>query len=346
MFWRHRHLARLAALLAGALLSAGCLGSPVTEHTLPAGGMPPPAAAPRAAAPTTVPASQVGRAPSPTPSPAPSLLPTAEPLVAAAPAGGSSAARPPAVDGPPVPAPTPAPSAPSALPTRQPAVAVPWNPGPISPAVLASLEPAPRPGKFRLDLYRDGDHVRQVTMSMCVPASMQMMINIMEAGTPDRSRQTQKELYELARSWSPWLTADRGGASARGWAAGLAQLGYGDFALLTLPTMDEALRAAARQMRVSGKPVGLLVWAGKHAWVMSGFKATADPAFTDDYEVTAVWVEDPWFGRTDRTWGTGLAPHTLITADELADKFVTWRSRYYLSSDSSVGRFVIVAPEG
>lgn len=350
MFWRHRHLARLAALLAGALLSAGCLGSPVTEPAPPAGGTPSPAVAQRVAAPSTAPATRATHSPSP--SSTASLPPTAEPGVAAAPAGGSSAASPPAVETPPVPAVenppvlTPAPSAPSVLPTRVPAVATPWNPPPIDPAALASLDPAPQPGKFRMDLYRDGDHVRQLTTSMCVAASMQMMINIMAAGTPDRSRQTQKELYELARSWSPWLTEDRGGASARGWAAGLAQLGYGDFSLLTLPTMDEALRAAARQMRVTAKPVGLLVWAGKHAWVMSGFKATADPAYTDDYEVTAVWVEDPWFGRTDRTWGAGLAPHTLTTPDELRAKFVTWRSRFYQSADYSGGRFVIVAPDG
>ena len=54
-----------------------------------------------------------------------------------------------------------------------------------------------------------------------------------------------------------------------------------------------------------------------HAWVMSGFKATADPALTDDFTVTHVWVEDPWAGRVSRTWGPGLDPHTLLTAQEL-----------------------------
>ena len=34
---------------------------------------------------------------------------------------------------------------------------------------------------------------------------------------------------------------------------------------------------AARAMESTGRPVGLLVWRGRHAWVMSGFKATKDP---------------------------------------------------------------------
>ncbi len=66
---------------------------------------------------------------------------------------------------------------------------------------------------------------------------------------------------------------------------------------------------AARQMRFTGKPVGLLVWRGAHAWVMSGFKATADPAYTDDFEVTAVWIEDPWARTRQPHLGQGPRSH-------------------------------------
>jgi hypothetical protein len=113
---------------------------------------------------------------------------------------------------------------------------------------------------------------------------------------------------------------------------------------MSLGSMQEALKVAARQMRFTGKPVGLLVWRGDHAWVMSGFKATADPAWTDDYEVSAVWIEDPWYGRTDRTWGTGLAPHTLVNTTELADDFVSWPSRWFSQAWGQASRYVIVAP--
>jgi hypothetical protein len=42
-------------------------------------------------------------------------------------------------------------------------------------------------------------------------------------------------------------------------------------------TIDEAMRLAAMSIRTTGRPVGLS--SGRaHAWVMSGFEATADPA--------------------------------------------------------------------
>jgi hypothetical protein len=194
-----------------------------------------------------------------------------------------------------------------------------------------------------MDIYRTHAHVRQATVSMCVPASMQIMLNLMNAGEPDRTRATQDGLYSLARSYSPWLTAERGGASARGWAAGLNELGYGDFELMALGSMDEALHKAAQQMRFTGKPVGLLVWRGDHAWVMSGFKATADPGWTDDFEVTAVWIEDPWFGRTDRKWGEGLAPHSLVGTEAMRADFVSWTAPH-LSFQYGIDRFYLVLP--
>lgn len=46
---------------------------------------------------------------------------------------------------------------------------------------------------------------------------------------------------------------------------------------------QNALRKAAHMMRKTGKPVGIVVWRGAHAWVMSGFTATADPALTVDF---------------------------------------------------------------
>ena len=70
----------------------------------------------------------------------------------------------------------------------------------------------------------------------------------------------------------------------------------------------------------------------------------ADPAWTDDFEVTAVWVEDPWFGRTDRKWGTGLAPHTIVSTTDLAADFVGWPSRYFMPTYGAALRYVIVAP--
>ena len=324
----HRRIDRGAVLLVAAVLATGCLGA-AREHSGRSASAPPTARV-LAALDAVAPDSSAPSAAAATPlvHPAPTSAPTTDPGIDGAPAGGQPFA----------PEATPRPG-PSPRPTAAPEP----SPGP-TPAPPVALDPPPGPGKFRMDLYRPGDHVRQVTTSMCVPASMQMMINMMESGPADRTRQTQRELYQQARSFSPWLTAERGGASARGWAAVLTQMGYGNFQLLTLPTMDEALRSAARQMRLTGKPVGLLVWSGRHAWVMSGFKASADPAWTNEFEVSAVWLEDPWYGRTDRTWGAGLQRHTLMSTADLRSSFVSWRSRHWQGISPTAPRFVIVAP--
>jgi hypothetical protein len=292
------------ALLSAALLVAACLAQ-ASPIATPENGRPP---APQV---TVTPNSAAVATPAPT-STTPPPPPTATAVPTASPA--------------PLPAPSPAPT-----------------PAPTPTPTPLALDPPPGPGKFAMDLYRRGDHVRQGNNSMCVPASMQIMINLMEPGEPDRSRDTQEALYALARSYSPWLTDERGGASSRGWVAGLNDLGYGTFELSAAPTMDEAVRIAARQMRLTGKPVGLLVWDGDHAWVMSGFRSSADPAWTDDYDVTAVWIEDPWSGRVDRTWGRGLAPHTLLTIDELRDDFVPWIS-FRLEAIFGPNRFIMVLP--
>jgi hypothetical protein len=192
-----------------------------------------------------------------------------------------------------------------------------------------------------MDLYHPDDHVAQYTSSWCVGAAMQVMINIMEPGRPDRSIATQRRLYQLARRVSPWVE-ERPGASTYGWGGGLERLGYGDFQEMAASTRQGALRIAARQMRLTGKPVGLLVWEGRHAWVMSGFRATGDPGFTDTFRVTAVWIEDPWHGRMSRTWGAGLRPHSLVPVDALRG-FVRWESRYR-PEYGRLGRYTIVAP--
>jgi hypothetical protein len=203
------------------------------------------------------------------------------------------------------------------------------------------LRPRPRKGAFAMDLYRRGDHVAQYDKSWCVGASMQMMVNIIGRGRPDRTRGTQRGLYDLAREVSPWVER-RPGASTYGWAGGLTEMGYGPYGELSATGKAQALRIAARQMRYTRKPVGLLVWKGRHAWVMSGFRATGDPAYTDDFDVTSVWIEDPWSGRVSTIWGPGLEPHTLVAADRLTG-FTRWAS-HHRPEYGSKGRYVMVAP--
>ena len=75
---------------------------------------------------------------------------------------------------------------------------------------------------------------------------------------------------------------------------------------------------------------------------MSGFRATADPAFTDDFEVTHVYIEDPWAGRDSPAWGRGLDPHSLVRVSRLSG-FTRWASHHRPEYGRN-GHYVIVAP--
>ncbi len=103
---------------------------------------------------------------------------------------------------------------------------------------------------------------------------MQTSMNIMDAGA-DVTKATQQKLWSYARTIAP----DReGGAEPEAWAIGLQRLGYGNYEVSIQPTLQAAIQLAAKQVRLTNRPAGLMVWRGVHSWVMSGFEATRDPA--------------------------------------------------------------------
>jgi len=193
------------------------------------------------------------------------------------------------------------------------------NPRSGSPVGAGSAAVKP----FTLDLYGRGDFVAQTNFVQCVGASMQMMLNMIRPEN-DRTAATQLDLQNLARSTSGQRPDGivRKGASVRGWTAGLNILGGGPYRTTGSTDIGAALRLAARAMRETNRPVGLLMWRGRHAWVMAGFTATADPRLTDDFEVTSVIVLDPLYPYGSRTWGPSPRPGAALSVESLARQFV------------------------
>jgi hypothetical protein len=190
-----------------------------------------------------------------------------------------------------------------------------------SPAPAPTTTPrvaTPNPQPFAMNLFRKGDFVAQYTFEWCVGASLQMALNMSTDGS-HTSRSDQRKLWELARdrSFSPF-----GGANPRGWTAVLNELGVGPYQLVSLPTFGEAVAVAAEAIRATRTPVGLVMWAGRHAWVMSGFESTADPRTFDDFEVTGIRVLDPLYPYVNAVWGPSAKPNSLISPETLAKQFV------------------------
>jgi hypothetical protein len=182
----------------------------------------------------------------------------------------------------------------------------------------ATAEPAVEHGPFAMNLFRKGDFVPQYTFEWCVGASLQMMRNLTDAKVT-RSRATQQKYWEMARDLS---SSPFGGANPRGWTAVLNEIGYGPYKLVSIPKYKDALRVAASAMRDTGRPVGLVMWKGRHAWVMSGFTSDADPRGGDDFDVTGVRVLDPLYPHGSSLWGSSPKPNSLLTPAKLGKQFV------------------------
>ncbi|MDP9270372.1 MAG: murein biosynthesis integral membrane protein MurJ [Chloroflexota bacterium] len=206
----------------------------------------------------------------------------------------------------------------------------------------ATPSPSPTPGPFAMDLYQKGDYAREFRDTWCLPAAMQTSMNIMDEGA-DVTEATQLRLWNYARS----LVPDReGGAEPEAWALGLTKLGYGGYKVSIQRTLKAAIQLAAKQVRLRNRPAGLLVWKGVHAWVMSGFTATRDPAETDNFTVTAVRIEDVWYPRISSIWGKSNPPDTLVPVRKLPEDFVPWHLLYDGPHPDKDGKFVIVIPVG
>jgi hypothetical protein len=169
-----------------------------------------------------------------------------------------------------------------------------------------------------LDLYRRGVFATQQTFEWCVPAAVEMVLNIVE----DRSVQSsaeQAEFYRYGRAHGyanyPEPGLDPKGADALLRRAGQA---YADYRAASVDRME---REAVRQLRRTGKPVIVDVNTAVHAWVLTGFTATADPAVTSSFSITSFSVMGPlWpieryhLGYYDMPPDTKLAPASFAAA--------------------------------
>jgi len=156
--------------------------------------------------------------------------------------------------------------------------------------------PAPTVPAFSgMSLYRSTAWSHQARSSWCAGAATQIMLNLIQ-GVSDNSSSNQGAYMAFAASHSIYVAVGPG-VEADGWANAATYYGAGSYSLGSYPTFTAAIMMAATRMRVTGKPVGLVVKEGHHAWVMAGFSSTGDdPAVDQDFTVTNITVMAPDYG--------------------------------------------------
>jgi hypothetical protein len=189
-----------------------------------------------------------------------------------------------------------------------------------------------------LDFYRPTAFASQATTTWCVAASSQMMLN-MVLGQSDSSSSSQATyiVYGQANDGGYYSA----GTNPAGWAAILDRFGGSSYTVQKFTTATAALSAAATRMRLTNKPAGLLVWTGIHAWVMNGFSATADPAVTASFTVTAVDVTGPLYPRAMNSSGYDLPPDTQLTPAQLSKYFLPYQDTVVRTWN---GGYVVIMP--
>ena len=212
------------------------------------------------------------------------------------------------------------------------------TPGTTPGPTPTSTTPTPKPGPFQMDLYERGDYVGEYTDLWCVPAAIQTSINIMSKGA-DTSRTFQTKLFNLAYSMEP---ANDGSVDAVAWPEVLTKLGYGTFKEDSRGSINAAAWTVARAIRLTNRPAGLVVWKGWHCWVVSGFKATADPAVANDFSVLGLYIEDVWYPRLSSIWGYSNPPDTYVKVSDLGIDYKPYRE--WTPDPTRDGKFVFVVP--
>jgi hypothetical protein len=190
-----------------------------------------------------------------------------------------------------------------------------------------------------VDVYTAGSFTTQPDWVTCVPTAVQIMRNMID-GTSDHSATEIKAWYAWGRTQT-YMPYTEAGLDPLAWARLLSRYGAGPYVDRSFPTFDDAVSAAAYELRLTGKPIGLLVSHGGHAWVMNGFSAIDDTLTTPTFSVTAVRVTGPLYPKQQKN-GYDMPPDTELTIDQLGTYFTV------MTDDTNpvpwIGSWVIVAP--
>ncbi len=174
-----------------------------------------------------------------------------------------------------------------------------------------------------IDVYRAGVFTTQQTWLWCTAADTQIIRNIVDRQT-DHTRASQQTYFDYMRAHDQYRIPVSDGVDPAGWTAGLRRYVDSRYRLVASRSFDAALRSAVTNLRRTNLPVGITVSHGNHAWILTGFSATADPATTTRFTVTSVRVVGPLWGLQSSSSGYDMRPDTRLTPHQLEGFFTPW----------------------
>ena len=214
-----------------------------------------------------------------------------------------------------------------------------------APTTAPTDTPRPTPARVAVDVdsVPDAEAVfaSQVAKDWCAPATVQMVLTIFGRGDP--SEAFQRELVSRIDEWETWEDSHNGGWGPSAMVEALVAYGVQGYEIRAYEARADALRDAAMAISETGSPAVLLAWRGAHAWVMSGYRADADPRLFPDATVSGAYVLDAWYPRVSSIWGPSDPPGTFQDDAEMVRNFLPWKrpEGRYPERD---GRFIVLVP--
>jgi hypothetical protein len=233
---------------------------------------------------------------------------------------------------------TPAPASPSPSPSPTLAVAS----GKPRPTPAPTPTPVPRV-PVDVDIVTDHNAVfaHEIDKDWCAPAGVTMVLAIMGKGAPTDAR--EREIASRVGEWESYSDSHNGQWGPTAMALALDAYGVKGYKVRIYQTRDDALHGAAKAIAATNSPAILLAWRGAHTWVMTGYRANADPLVFDNAKVSGTYILDPWYPWNSSIWGQSDPPGTFQDASEMVRNFLPWKRPEGLYPVRD-GNFVVVEP--
>lgn len=205
--------------------------------------------------------------------------------------------------------------------------------------------PLPTPARLAMDVViaRNPEAVfaHELRNTWCAPAGVQMTLAVLGLG--DTSDTLQRELAGRVHEWESYDDSHNGGWGPSAMVEALTSYGATGYEVRAYDTREDALRDAAAAISNTEQPAILLAWRGAHTWVMTGYRADADPRIFADAVISGAYVLDPWYPSISSIWGPSDPPGTFQDQAEMERNFLPWKrpEGTYPERD---GRFIVLVP--
>jgi peptidase C39-like protein len=227
---------------------------------------------------------------------------------------------------------------PSAEPTPTP------TPASLPPGATPTPAPTPVPRvavDYVLPVEPNSVFAHELRKDWCAPAGVQMTLATLGLG--NTTEDFQREIAGRIHEWETYADSHNYEWGPAAMADALAAYGAPGYEIHAFRSRGDAVRDAAIAIKKTGSPVILLAWKGAHTWVMTGYRAEADPTAFPDAVMTGAYILDPWYPWNSSIWGPSDPPGTFQDWPEMERNFLPWKRPEGTYPDRD-GKYIIVVP--